>query len=134
MKSRLIDKAKDYDVIAPWWPAHGWPGVPVEILPKCGVMVVGDNDTPLAAAWMYMDNSVGVAMMEWAVTNPANTAKQSYMAVTMLVQAVRELALEFDYGVLLTTAKQDALVKMYERNGFQKTDSGMTHLLMLTKG
>jgi hypothetical protein len=73
-------------------------------------------------------------MLEWTVTNPKNSPKESYVAITMLTQAIRELALSFDYGVVLTSAKQDALVRIYERNGFTKTDSGVTHLVMLTKG
>lgn len=132
MKTRLTTN-EDYAVVATWWPAHGWNVVPQVVLPKCGVMVESDAGEPMAAAWLYMDNSVGVAWMEWAVTNPKNTPKQSYLAITMLVQAVREVALELDYGVLMTSARQEALVRVYERNGFTKSDTGVTHLLMMTK-
>lgn len=124
--------AEDYATIAPWWPAHGWQPVAQAVLPRGGVVVELDG-RPVAAAWLYMDNSVGVAMMEWTVTNPDNTPRQSLKAITLLVGAIREIAVQNDYGVVLTSAKQDSLVKVYAKNGFQKTDSGMTHLLMLTK-
>lgn len=133
MKTRLVDIDRDYPVAEQWWPAHGWKAVPRAVLPKCGVMVESDDREPMAVAWLYMDNSVGVAWMEWTVTNPKNTARQSYLAITMLTQAVREVALELNYGVVMTSAKQEALVRIYERNGFQKSDEGVTHLLMLTK-
>ncbi len=137
MKSRLIDiRGEDqplYATFTRWWQAHGWPGVALTILPKCGVMIQADDGTPLAAGWLYMDNSVGVSMLEWTVTNPDATAKQSYMAIAMLVQSVREVARGLDYGVILTTAKQHALARCYQKNGFIQTDTGMTHLLMLTK-
>jgi hypothetical protein len=132
MKTRLY-APEDYPVFAAWWPAHGWPAVPVIILPKCGVVVESDEGTPRAVAWLYMDNSVGVASMEWTVTNPENTPKQSFAAVSILVGAIKCLAIEFDYGVVITSAKQDSLVRTYERTGFTKTDEGMTHLVMLTK-
>jgi hypothetical protein len=80
-----------------------------------------------------MDNSTGVAMLEWTVTNPQATPRQSYLAIAMLVQSAREVARSLDYGVIITTARQHALARCLEKNGFTKTDTGMTHLVMLTK-
>jgi hypothetical protein len=131
MNTRLY-MPSDYPVLAPWWPAHGWPAVSQAILPKCGV-IVEEEGKPLAVAWLYMDNSVGVSMMEWTVTNPENSAKQSLSALKVLIGAVRMLAKEFDYGVMLTSVKQPSLCRLYERCGFQKTDEGMSHLVMATK-
>ena len=138
MKTRVFDVRGDdaalYEVIRPWWEEHGWQAVPLAVLPRCAVLVEDDDGKPLAAAWLYMENSgVGVAWMEWTVTNPILTPWRSYAAITMLTQAVREVALELDYGVVMTTARQDSLVRVFERNGFAVTDRGMTHLLMLTK-
>lgn len=138
MKSRTFDirgaDAAFYDTLAGWWPAHGWNAVPLAVLPRCGVMIEQDDGTPMAAAFLYMENSgVGVAWMEWTVTSPQLTPRQSLLAITMLTQAVREVALELDYGVVMTTARQESLVRLLERNGFAVTDRGMTHLLMLTK-
>lgn len=76
-----------------------------------------------------MDNSVGVSMLEWVVTNPENTPRQSLASVKFLVGAIRELAADNGYGVTLTSAKQEALIRLYKREGFEETDSGMTHLL-----
>lgn len=136
MKSRIINVREAdgplFPMFTEWWKAHGWPGVALAILPKCGVLVEDDAAGGLAVGWLYMDNSVGVAMLEWTVTNPKATPKQSYMAIAMLVQSVREVARALDYGVVLTTAKQHALTRCYEKNGFRQTDNGMTHLIMLT--
>jgi hypothetical protein len=122
---------KDYMVIAPWWTAHGFPEVPITMLPKSGV-VITDEGKPVAAAWLYMSNSNGVAMMEWVVTNPENTPKQSVSAIRCLVGAVREMAKNCGYSFILAAAKQPSLIRLFERGGFMKTDEGMTHLLMLT--
>ena len=136
MKSRIIDiRGADsalHATITEWWKAHDWPGVAQVILPKCGVMVEDDAGSGMAVGWLYMDNSTGVAMLEWVVTNPTLTPKQSYYAITMLVQSVREVARALNYGVVLTTAKQHALARCYEKNGFKQTDTGMTHLIMFT--
>jgi len=64
--------ADDYETCAQWWSGHGWEPVPAVVLPKLGMMVV-DDEAPICAAWLYMDNSVGVSMLEWLVTNrPGN--------------------------------------------------------------
>ena len=47
--------------------------------------------------------------------------------------AIRALARQFDYGVILTSAKQASLVRVYEKTGFKTTDTEMTHLIMSTK-
>ena len=132
MKTRLYDP-KDYPIVSPWWPAHGWPMISEDVLPKCGIVVEDDEGVPRAASWLYMSNSNGVSMMEWTVTNPLNKPKESFRAVQTLVNAMRELAISLDYGVILTTSKNPALIRLYEKGGFTKTDEGVTHLLMLTK-
>lgn len=135
MKSRLIDvqgvDAAIHETAMKWWTGHGWAGVPAKVLPKCGIIIEDEDGTGRAVGWLYMDNSVGVAMLEWVVTNPANSGRQSFLAISYLTQAAQSVADELDYGVILTTAKQPALVRMYERTGFTKTDEGMTHLIML---
>ena len=35
------------------------------------------------------------------------------------------------YTVMLTTCKQESLAKVYEKTGFQRTDSNMIHLVQL---
>lgn len=136
MKSRIIDiRGADqglFETFTEWWKEHDWPGVALAILPKCGVLVEEDDGTMVAVTFLYMDNSVGFSMMEWTVTNPKATPKHAYMAIAMLVQSVREVAKALDYGVVMTTAKQHALSRCYEKNGFQVTDTGMTHLIMFT--
>lgn len=138
MKTRVFDirgnEAGIYPTLSAWWAGHGWQPVILEVLPRCGVLVESDEGEPMAAAFLYMENSgVGVSWMEWTVTNPALASRQAYLAVVMLVQAAREVAKALDYGVVITTARQDSLVRVLERNGFAVTDRGMTHLISLTK-
>lgn len=129
---RLIDLEKDYPIVSQWWPAHGWPSVPKEILPRLGLMVEC-NGTPCVAGWLYMDNSIGVSMLEWTVSNPANNPRESYKAIQILVDVMRKEAVMNDYGVMLTSTKHPALVRAYQKAGFAKSDEGITHLVMITR-
>jgi hypothetical protein len=122
----------DYTVISEWWPAHGWPKIDSWMLPASGVVIEDDKGTPLAASWLYMSNSNGVSMMEWTVTNPKNGALTSFRALGHLLEAIKAMAVANDYGVMLTTSKNPALIRLYEKHGFTKTDEGVTHLLAIT--
>lgn len=129
---RMVNNELDYPAVSQWWPAHGWPAIPQAFLPKGGI-IVEHGGAMRAAAWLYMDNSTGVAMMEWTVTNPDNTPRESLKALNLLFGGIKTMALDNDYGVILTAAKHEGLIKVYEKSGFKKTDDGVTHLLLLTK-
>lgn len=125
---REITLDQDHPVLTAWWTAHGWPVVPRVILPKLGVMAM-DGGLRVAAAFVYMDNSCGVCMLEWLVTNPDSTGKQSLAGIGAVIEFLAERVLELDYGVMLTSCRQPALARIYERHGFEKTDEGIIHMV-----
>ena len=131
---RLIEIEKDYPAFCDWWAGHGWPALPKSILPKRGVMAcdAAKDGAGVAAAWLYMDNSTGVSMMEWLVTNPQSGGKETLRAINAVIGFLTERALELDYGMMLTSCRQPSLVRVLEKNGFRKTDEGVTHLLKIT--
>jgi hypothetical protein len=116
-----------------WWNGHNWSGVSLAIVPRRGLLVSDDSGAELGCAWVYRDNSVGVAMLEWLVTNPANTPKQSLGAVLKLVAAARSLAISEGCAVLLTSVQHGALERIYERLGFTAIQRGVSHLVMVTR-
>lgn len=119
---------KGYDMVSKWWEGHGWPTVPVEVLPSLGAIVTEDLHG-VAAAWLYMDNSCGVAMMEWTVTNPRANPRTTIKAIPFLIGFFKEEAKALGYHKILTTCRQESLARLFERNGFTKTDSNMIHLI-----
>lgn len=129
---RLFDPERDYPTVAGWWAAHGWPAVPEDILPKLGVVAYfgsGEHERGAGAAWLYMDNSVGVCWLEWIVTNPKNRASESMRAIKALTDFLKSQASSFGYGRMMTTCRQPSLVRLHEHNGFIKTDENVTHLI-----
>ncbi len=113
-----------------WWNAHGFPGVSQAILPKLG-LIIEDKGKPLVAGFLYMDNSVGVAMLEWVVGAPECTGREIVGAIGVLVDFMGKRAKELNYGVMMTATNKEALARLYEKNGFEKTDEGLTHLIKL---
>ena len=120
-----------YPVLKEWWKGHGWDPVPECVFPKLGV-VARVNGNPTAAAWLYMDNSVGVSMMEWVVSDPFAAPRHVAVAICSIVRFLKAEAKSLDYGVMLATCKQESLSRLFVREGFQATDRSMIHHVALT--
>jgi hypothetical protein len=125
---KMFDRETDYPIVKEWWEGHGWNAVPLSVLPKLGIVANLDGG-PVAAGWLYMDNSIGVSMMEWVVSNPAAKPKCVYRSIKAIVEFLKGQAKSFGYSVMLTTCKQESLARVYEKTGFQRTDTEMIHLI-----
>jgi hypothetical protein len=90
LQLRLYDPAKDAAMIAQWCEDHHYAGIPNAILPALGVVVQSDGDD-VAALWLYMDNSCGVAFAEHPITKGGLKPK---LAKAALVFAMNFLKLE----------------------------------------
>lgn len=122
-------KAEDYAMVSAWWGSHGWPSVPAEFLPVVGI-IIEDEGVPRCAVWIKQENSTPIAMMEWLVTNPDNTGKQSMRVISHAVASCRDCCKAMGRTALFTYCKQPSLSRIYQREGFELSDEGMIHLLM----
>lgn len=120
----------DHPMLMRWWKAHGFPGVSAAVLPKLG-LIIENNGKPCIAGFLYMDNSVGVSMLEWVVGAPECSGKEVVAGIATLVDFMGQRAKQLGYGVMMTAVKQPALARVYEKNGFEKTDDGLTHLIKI---
>lgn len=124
----MFDRENDYPIVKIWWEGHGWNAVPLAVLPKLGVMAILGGK-PIASGWLYMDNSVGVSILEWMVANPDANAKSVYRSIKAIIEFLKTQAKEMHYAIMLTTCKQESLAKVYEKSGFLRTDSEMIHFI-----
>jgi len=134
LQLRMFDPSKDYDMVAGWWKGHGWNAVPAYFLPKLGVVAYWNEDNKTedtAAAWLYMDNSSPVCWLEYMVSNPNSNAGRCVKALRHLDTFLSGEAKTTGYVAMMTTCRQDSLVKFHEKNGFTKTDEGVTHLVKI---
>ena len=131
LQLRMFDPATDYPIVEEWWNAHGWTAVPQMMLPKLGVVAfyAQNKIEDAAAAWLYMDNSSPVCMLEWMVTNPTLSATKTVRALKHIAEFLTGEAKHNDYAVMLTTCKQESLAKFHEKQGFSRTDGQMIHLV-----
>lgn len=118
-------------MLAQWWTEHGWPVIPARIIPPFSWLAVDADGRPRAFACAYLDNGgTGVAMLEWIVTDPTNTPRESLKALNTLLPFMRDhLRDELDYPVILATCRQPALSRILEKHEFRKTDESVIHHL-----
>ena len=129
---RLVNRGTDYPMLCEWWKGHGWPALPIHVLPKLGA-VATDEGVEVAAAFLYMDNSSPVCMLEWFVTSPTARPLSAMKGVTALVEFMMEQALAFDYTVMMGATKTRSIGAVLGKAGFIKSDEGVTHFVRILK-
>ena len=118
----------DYQDLVHWWQARkDWQPINKELLPQCGV-IVEQADKKLAALFVYQDNTTPFAMLEWIVTNPDNTARESIVSLRVGIDYVMQAMKKVGRGALFTTSSNPALIRLLEKHGFEQTDTNVTHL------
>lgn len=118
----------DYPLASEWWQAHGWPAVPRGLIPVVGV-AVEINGSPAAMGWLKLESSTSIGMMEWVVSNPKNSPRDSVKAIREVTESIKACAKAQGRTALFTYCKQPSLARSYERSGFQITDKDMIHLV-----
>jgi hypothetical protein len=114
----------DHATIATWWEAHEWPAVPVEFLPALGIVIDGH-----AAGFLYNDPTSAGIMLEFVVTHPLNTPRQSARAIKLLIYTAEIIAHDLGKTSLFTTCQQPSFARLFQSSGFIETDKNMIHLI-----
>ena len=128
MKVRKVDVEKDYEEIASWWKSQGWPVIPPQMMCPSGFIAEDKFGHKVAATWMFPTNCP-IYIMEWTVGNPNMQHEVRAKGLKAVTDAACEWAKEDGAAQVFTMTKHERFIKKLEEFGFQKTDSGMTHLM-----
>lgn len=127
----IEDVTPIHEELSRWWVAHGWSPVAVPVL-NAGLGFVAEEDgRPLAYACLYMSNRGGVSMLEWLVANPDVSPVIAVRSIARLLPFICNEAKEMNYGIVLSTCRQEGLGRMLESALFQKTDDNVSHYLRI---
>lgn len=130
---REFDRVKDCPMVHEWFLAHGQAPVPLELLPKLGIVVFGESSLrPMAAMWLYMDNSVGVCFLERAVTCPGLGVKEAGAAILRGIDYLKNAAADMDYGVMMLRT-YPACARIAGRAGFVADDKPLVSMSLFTR-
>lgn len=125
----------DYSTLETWWHEHGATPPPEVILPKLGVIVqeFGEGDpSPVAALFLYLDNSTGVCFLEHIVTRPGLSMKRARNSLLWGMRCLRKLAANMDYGVMFCHTLSP-IARTLKREGWQTMAKDKVSMVILTK-
>ena len=125
--TRLYDEDKDHTALAHWWTSRGMAALPPEMLPKVGCLAV-EGDERIAAAFLYQSDAQ-ITWLTWLVANPNVDAKRAHEGLGLVIESLWQTANALGYKVLMTSLGNSGLIKVLERNGFQKTGEVFTELI-----
>ncbi|EIQ00858.1 hypothetical protein OpiT1DRAFT_05415 [Opitutaceae bacterium TAV1] len=108
---------EDYAVFCAWWDAHGVPRVPRVQLPACGLVVERDG-IPVLVAWLYQDNSCGVAWLGWFLKNPAIHARETASHLRVLLGAADEVARSQGRHSIIVMTDKSGIGRALTRHGY----------------
>lgn len=120
--NRSYDK-NDYSMLCQWWNGHGWTPPPITSLPR-GIVI---DDA--AAGFLFLDPASDIAVLEFIVTNPQNTPRQSLCAIAELVATCENIAKQMERRGLFTSCVQDSLARFFQDFGYQAEASKAHHLI-----
>ena len=107
---------KDYAELSVWWESHGWEAIPEAMLPFGLIATQGDELK--AAGFLYIAGNAPVGYLEYIVSNPCNSSRESYEAIDLVLSELMKYA---KYNLLLACfgrMSQDSLIRLYEKHGF----------------
>lgn len=122
----FTDTASVIDLLGDWWEGHGWPRLPLDVLPQiCALGVCGDR--AVAAAFAY-EPTPTVAWIDYMVTNPSSGLKGAISLKNLIIQFSDNLQSR-GYKYIHSCCRQESLARLMEKSGYKRTDEGVTHFL-----
>ena len=115
--------ALDYEKICSWWERHGWPSIPLDFLPKTGIIV-----DDCAAGFIYSTDS-SVCLLEFVVVDPRIEKTKRRLALDCLLCEVEKIAKNQGFKIIFTSVSHKGLIERYKTNGYSVSDNNMTNLI-----
>ena len=108
----------DQEEIASWYLLHGKTPYPFAWLPKLGIICEVDS-VPVGAAWLGMDNSVGVANIPQICVKPGLHATASRRVMRFMIDFLEKSAKELGYGVVFASLNVAPIKHYMKSKGYK---------------
>ncbi len=127
-KCELYGYEKHYSMLAAWWRAHRLPPIPRDQLSRLGAVAYLDR-VPRAAVWAYKGEDVPLGWLGFALTNPANTPRQSAAALEIAMEAATYLLAQAGVRIIQAGYGTRGLSNILEKQGFICAAEGVREMI-----
>lgn len=124
---RKFDPELDYIDAVTCWKQQEWPAIPLDLLPKTGIVVESDQ-SKLAFGWLYLTDSK-MSILEFIVGNPNVSWQERDEAIHLVINALCLEAKGNGARSIFTSVNHPRLIERYKSQGFAETDRNMTNLI-----
>ena len=118
---------KELKEVFEWWKHYGFKQVPVESLPKGGLIVSKDNIN-LYSCFIYFTDS-NIAWLEWVVSNPKAPVDKKKGAFEYMLEVVEVILKLKGMKQIFISTNLPAFKNKLKKNEFEETDSNVTHYI-----
>lgn len=121
MRVELFNSETNYKDVSLMWEKQNWPVIPIQALPKTG-MVVYKDDTPVAAGFLYNTDS-SLAWLEFIVANPDFDHEVRSEALDLVVNGLVKVAKNYGKSDIFTVSNHKRLINRYKSFDFKEKDT-----------
>jgi len=114
---------KDYEIICEWWKEYDYPIVPLDCLPKNGLII--EN---LCAGFLYSTDSA-LCWLEFVVGNPKATKEERSKGLDELIEGLVVLAKTKEFKYALASVEHPNLKDKVKKLGFMETNTCMSNFV-----
>lgn len=102
-----------------WW--YRWHGNAIneKLLSRFGVAILGDDQLPLAIAFIYPVSTCNIAWIGFTVRDPALSKYAGGKAIKLLIEAAEDAIRSIGYSIVYTTYDAPALLKIVKERGYE---------------
>jgi hypothetical protein len=119
--------------ISEWWTHYDTHPLAEDALPVTGAVAFYEMDgveTMVAAAWVYLDNSIPFSVLAWPIVNPAVRVEQKLDGLNHVVQHLTEFVRdEVGYKIMMTLSSTQSITRLMKQHGFVEFDSNITAMV-----
>lgn len=122
----------DFPDLEQWWKNKNMTILHPTILPAINAMAYRtDNFKKLAAGWLYFSSDCQFAMMEHLISNPENTARESYEGIDKVIGCLVKVFKNSPYTVLMTSCPVNSgLNKMFKKHKLNLGAKDLNHYVI----
>jgi len=118
---------KHYTQACLWWTDHGWPVLPMRLLPRSGRVVLAGGK-PVAMAFLYQTDS-GLSWMEYVLSDKSSPKEVRGKALDLLITSIESLSKSLGFEAVFTSIVHPGLINRLSLLGWVKGDTNMTHMI-----